>query len=375
MVSIAVASLTMIGGLIVIALSSNPATSDPGYDTLQQSVDLDAGAVETMVTTVSHPNFRYSVIPGGAHKQQELMTAIDRDPVVASHYRNLSPERVRVERLPEMRRAYVSYRVGDRIYWTKHKVTLPAGELTLTDGVTRIRARCGNCISDQPQLPTSDQEPASAEFDALAPAIPAVLLPGQGSPWMATPVARLESWPPNQVSHTGMIQSPLGVPAGSATNGQSATPADGTFVDSAAGRLASRVPTGLVHPVSTNPLVPGPVGLDPGDSGPDYFGLQEPGSSNSIPDVLHLYDPEADAAGPGLPDHGSLGGHDTGTPTVSSFPSPERTEFAIEPWGPNEPIQPAPIPEPSTIILMGTGVAGALWRRVRARRGREDRQS
>ena len=65
------------------------------------------------------------------------------------------------------RMAYVSYRVGDAIYWTKAKVRLPKGETILSDGVMEIRARCGNCIALAPMQPTAEEEPLGMEFDSL----------------------------------------------------------------------------------------------------------------------------------------------------------------------------------------------------------------
>ena len=61
----------------------------------------------------------------------------------------------------------MSYRIGDTIYWTKKPLRLRRGEAILTDGVTEIRARCGNCLSLEPLLPTSDEEPEPYEFEAL----------------------------------------------------------------------------------------------------------------------------------------------------------------------------------------------------------------
>ncbi|HSV15852.1 MAG TPA: hypothetical protein VLI90_16435, partial [Tepidisphaeraceae bacterium] len=147
--------------------------------------NIELASVTTIPASTSHPVYKYSVIPGGARNGEELAQAIRHDPVVARHYRSVSPDRVRVERLTQPRRAYVSYRVGDRVYWTNHRVTLPAGELILTDGVTQIRARCGNCISDKAQLPTSGGEPDSAELDTLSP-VPLPLeqpLPGTVMAW------------------------------------------------------------------------------------------------------------------------------------------------------------------------------------------------
>jgi hypothetical protein len=94
------------------------------------------------------PIYNGSVIPGGAYSLDELRRALARDPVAAHHYRDVKLEAMRTVTLTVGRAAYVSYRKADRIYWTRERVWLRAGETVLTDGTTIIRARCGNCVSD-----------------------------------------------------------------------------------------------------------------------------------------------------------------------------------------------------------------------------------
>ena len=113
------------------------------------------------------PNYRLSVVPGGVYTPDELRNVLVQDAIAANHYQGLNPNAVRVETVKQERFAYVSYRKDDQIYWTRNKVRLSEGETVLTDGAQEIRARCGNCISDTPQLPVADVEPASVEFDRL----------------------------------------------------------------------------------------------------------------------------------------------------------------------------------------------------------------
>jgi hypothetical protein len=101
------------------------------------------------------------------------LTSVVRDPVVATHYASVNIALARVETVRAPRRVHVSYRIGDRIYWTKRKVLLVPGERLLTDGRTEIRTRCGNCVSDTLPGPTSDEEPSLSEFDrAIVPPSP-----------------------------------------------------------------------------------------------------------------------------------------------------------------------------------------------------------
>ena len=113
------------------------------------------------------PHYRHSVIAGGAFTRDELAAAMREDAVVAAHYREVNTDRVRAVVTARPRTAYVSYRIGHRVYWTRNPVLIPAGEAVLTDGATEIRARCGNGISDNPRQPVSDLEPPSHELDNL----------------------------------------------------------------------------------------------------------------------------------------------------------------------------------------------------------------
>lgn len=113
--------------------------------------------------------YLYSVIKGGAYDQQELKTKLESDKVAARHYAAFDLEHVRTIKLDEARLAYVSYRQGVAIYWTRRPVLLFAGETLLTDGTLLARARCGNRISDTPQEPTAEtgeSEPSEEAMDA-----------------------------------------------------------------------------------------------------------------------------------------------------------------------------------------------------------------
>lgn len=55
--------------------------------------------------------------------------------------------------------SYDSYRIGDKIFWTKEKKLIRAGEYIITDGHWAILMRCGNMISLEPQTPTENTVP------------------------------------------------------------------------------------------------------------------------------------------------------------------------------------------------------------------------
>jgi hypothetical protein len=113
----------------------------------------------------ARPIFNGSVVPGGVYSPAELRSAIERDAAVAAHYRDVRLDQMQAVTLTTGRSAYVSYRNGDRILWTRERIWLKAGETVLTDGTTMIRARCGNCISDVKHEGATAVEPAPGELD------------------------------------------------------------------------------------------------------------------------------------------------------------------------------------------------------------------
>jgi hypothetical protein len=119
--------------------------------------------------------FPYSVISGGVINPQELKDAVASDPVVAAHYADFDVENARVVRAMDAKMVHVSYRIGNRVYWSAKTIALAQGEQLMTDGKNLARTRCGNRISTVAQEPVLAEEPPPEVFDA--PFIPAEPLP------------------------------------------------------------------------------------------------------------------------------------------------------------------------------------------------------
>lgn len=109
--------------------------------------------------------YPYSLVPGGVRSARELRAVFDHDPVLRAHYRNFDFNRARLVRLTGDRTVYVSYRIGNKVYWTTKLVRLHAGEMLLTDGVMNVRTRCGNQISENPRMEVSPDEPKVATLE------------------------------------------------------------------------------------------------------------------------------------------------------------------------------------------------------------------
>jgi len=109
--------------------------------------------------------YPYSLVPVGVRSARELRAVFDHDPVLKAHYRNFDFNRARLVRLLGDRTVYVSYRIGNKIYWTTKLVRLHAGEMLLTDGVMNVRTRCGNQISENPRMEVSPEEPKVATLE------------------------------------------------------------------------------------------------------------------------------------------------------------------------------------------------------------------
>lgn len=115
----------------------------------------------------ARPVYRYSVVPGGVADAAELEDIVRQDKVVAMHYAGFDVERARPVTVSAARAVYVSYRKGDRVYWTDRKVVLPVGETLLSDGREEMRARCANRISDLPRGPVEPDAPNPGSLDLL----------------------------------------------------------------------------------------------------------------------------------------------------------------------------------------------------------------
>lgn len=118
-----------------------------------------------VVTEEKRKVYPYSVVSGGATTLEEAKKAM-RDPAVKDHYAAIDFKNLKQVTLTADLSGYVSYRFGDKIYWTAKQLRLKAGETVYTDGQHIVRGRCLNCYSDHPMLPIRGNEPAEETLDA-----------------------------------------------------------------------------------------------------------------------------------------------------------------------------------------------------------------
>jgi hypothetical protein len=147
------------------------------------------------------PVYPYSVVAGGVKDARDLKWMADHDPVVRQHYAGFDYDHARVVRLTLARTAYISYRIGNKVYWTRHRVTLHKGETVITDGRITARTRCANRVEEVPQQANSTAEPPPAKFDepvepATGTAQEAPPVPFQTSLLNRNPVPGLGPAPP-----------------------------------------------------------------------------------------------------------------------------------------------------------------------------------
>jgi PEP-CTERM motif len=293
------------------------------------------------------PVYPYSIISGGAHSASELKAAIDADPVVRTHFANFDLTKTRVVTLDAPRVAHVSYRVGNTVYWTRKTVVLGTGEKILTDGQHVARTRCGNQVADVPGVIAAD-EPAPTVLDTPLSALPRGPLSGLTIRLAAPGVGG----PGNTPSSVG---GPGPLPAGSPTGGGIGGPGG-------VGRTTTPTTTPSLQPsdgdhatpdTNQDPVTPeNPVG---GPSG----GPGNPGNPNLPPNPLSAdVIPSLQTPPPGGQPPATFGppsGPPEGPPHTDDPPS-------------NPPGQPTPVPEPSTIVLVGASAGAWLARRRRTRR-------
>jgi hypothetical protein len=140
---------------------SAPAGKTAAAPTLKVALQTTAAAPAPAARRI----YPHSIVPGGVDSRADIAQRVAADPVVARHYASFQIGQAHAVKVNKPRAVYVSYRKGDKVYWTAKKMMLAQGETLLTDGTSDIRGRCGNRISDTPMLPVAMNEPTEAEFD------------------------------------------------------------------------------------------------------------------------------------------------------------------------------------------------------------------
>src|ERR1700677_4113119 len=146
------------------ARRSLPATFEQAELSRERLLTLNK-LVSQAAPSPERPVYPYSLIPGGIEDAKELKWVAEHDPIVAAHYAGFDYDHARVVRLTLARTVYLSYRIGNRVYWTRHRVTLHKGEKLLTDGRMTARTRCANRVEEVPQQAAAPVEPPAVKFD------------------------------------------------------------------------------------------------------------------------------------------------------------------------------------------------------------------
>jgi hypothetical protein len=120
--------------------------------------------ITMVVEQVNRKVYPYSIVPGGAENLDEAKRAMS-DPAVKANYAGIDFTKLRQLTLKKNLSGYVSYRWGDKIYWTSKMLTLRPGETVFTDGVNLVRGRCLNCYSPYAMLPIRPDEPTEKVLD------------------------------------------------------------------------------------------------------------------------------------------------------------------------------------------------------------------
>jgi hypothetical protein len=126
-------------------------------------------AVKEFADSLPRKIYRYSVVSGGVNTPEELAAARRNDPVVAAHFADFG-KNTRITTLQEDMYVYVSYRQGNKVYYTKKKHKVCKGEVVITDGKNFARARCANRLTRVFRPPAlAFDEPSAPQFDYVDP--------------------------------------------------------------------------------------------------------------------------------------------------------------------------------------------------------------
>lgn len=327
--------------------------------------------------------YPYSIVPGGVASQADLARRVTADQVVARHYASFDIGKAHVVTNAKARAVHVSYRKGDKVYWTANKVMLAQGETLLSDGTSEIRGRCGNRISETAQLPVAMGEPTAAELDESMNVAPdpaaegglqnaSFLLGEDGMPsgnpnaYTRFPTfAQNDAPPANPLTRTGMPPMP------STSNGMGLEPT--RYLTVAADPTIALPPT-TEGSTAVTPDVP--VGTDPATPlTPSTPATPDTPFTPATPDVPVIpvtpivpvvpADPVTPFI-PATPDSGTT----PATPDAPAAPvTPGAPDTPVTPATPGTPVPPvktplpaADIPEPGTLWLIGAALVLLVFR-------------
>ncbi|RZA35668.1 MAG: PEP-CTERM sorting domain-containing protein [Lysobacteraceae bacterium] len=409
MTAVLVAGLVSATALLMMTWKPDPiaaAGPAPGLPLLALNTTADARPEQRPVRRI----YPYSVVPGGVSGPAELKRVIRTDSVVAAHYASFDADKASTVVVDKPRAVHVSYRKGDKVYWTARKVMLAPGETLLSDGSNEMRARCANRISDSPQYPVEAHQPAMEELDqavelaegeeyalgadGLPVSMPAERgvagLPGQrftvygaGSGLSSTTLAGNSATGANTLSTMGLSGSSSGMGNRLQSGGrlvaqtpiqtqpQTTTPAAAPETSGGGGSLP-QADSGAVAPTpqpGTGTLLP-PAEAAPPQSSPASDPQPDPTpvpGNTPAPEAETPPRPAVPVTQPGGQQSGG-GNSNESTPGRPDGPAPVPAAPGPGPSTPQPEIeQPAPteIPEPGTVWLFGSALAALLALRRR----------
>ena len=327
----AVAALGVAGVAVLYAMTApSPAATAPAAMSAAfaaASAPAQADAAQAGPRRI----YPYSIVRGGVSDARELRRVIREDKVVAAHYAEFDMAKAHAKTVSTPRAVHVSYRKGDKVYWTAKKVMLHEGETLLSDGTHEARARCANQISDTPRLPVEAHGPSAEELDSSIAGdngadgglqdVSAGMLDGQGAPggFLNAPGSGTAGGILAGAADSGSLFASAAyvphAPRGAFRSSGSGTGGSGTGTDSGGNGGTGTGSSGDGDSGNTGSGTPAPGS---GTTGGGTPGSTTPGASPGTPSQPTT--PTTPPASPGNPSGGTNPGTPGGAPSTPTIP-------------------------------------------------------